>query len=46
MTYANMHLYSFDRAARNAVLDRIMQFYSLHHTRLEGVKSLDILRSM
>lgn len=46
MTYANMHLYGLDRRARNDVLDQMLRFYSLHHTRLDGLHSLEILRAL
>lgn len=46
MTYANMHLFRLGREARNAMLDQMLRFYSLHHTRLDGLRSPDILRAL
>lgn len=35
-----------DRNSRNRALDIIIEYYSLHHTALNSLKSLDVLRQM
>ena len=44
MDYANMHLFKMSRQERNAVLDGILRYYSLHYSALGSLKSLDVLR--
>lgn len=46
MTYANMHRFGFNRMQRNAILDGILEFYSVHYVSLRHLRSLDILRVM
>ena len=44
MNYTNMHLYRMSRLQRNALLDGELRYFSLHHTPLGAIKSLDVLR--
>lgn len=46
MTFANMHLYCLTRADRNAILDRQLEYLALHHSRLQSLTSLAILREL
>lgn len=46
MTFANMHRFRFSRSERNAVLDRVLEYYSVHYVSMRHLNSLDILRSM
>ncbi|MCM1109696.1 MAG: DNA repair protein RecO C-terminal domain-containing protein [Clostridium sp.] len=46
MTYRNMHLYRMTRAERNAALDRVLEYYTLHYASLASLKSLQILREL
>lgn len=46
ITPANMHLYRMTRAQRNEILDRILQYYSLHDAGMTSLRGLDILRSL
>lgn len=46
MNYANMHCYRFSRSQRNDLLDGVLRYFSLHHTSLALLKSLDVLRSL
>lgn len=46
MKYANMHAFRYTRIERARVIDTILRYYSLHLTPLQGIKSLDILRSL
>ena len=44
MNYGNMHRFRLTRAERNATLDSILAYYSLHYAALGSLKSLDVLR--
>ncbi len=46
MTFANMHCYRLTRAERNTILDRQLEYLSLHHSRLQSLTSLAILREL
>ena len=46
MTFANMHRYRLSRADRNAILDRQLEYIALHHSRLQSLTSLAILREL
>ncbi len=46
MNYSNMHLFRMNRRERNALLDGILRYYSLHYTALGSLKSLDVLREL
>lgn len=46
MTYGNMHRFRFNRAQRNAVVDTVLEYYSMHYTSMRHLRSLDILRVM
>lgn len=46
MTLDNMHLFRFTREQRNATLDGILRYLSMHYAPLSGLKSLDILRTL
>lgn len=46
MSIDNLHLFRFTRQERNAVLDGILRYLSIHITSLGGIRSVDVLRSM
>lgn len=46
MNPANMHLFKMSRHERNQLLDGILQYYSLHYTGLQSLRSLDVLREL
>lgn len=46
LTYANMHRWRLDRATRARVLDGILEYYTLHHTALNNLRSLDVLHAL
>ena len=46
MTWENMHLYKYTRAQRARVLDGLLEYLSLHHVGLSGLKSLDVMRDL
>lgn len=46
MTFANMHCFRFSRIQRNAIIDGILEYYSLHYVSMRHLRSLDILRGM
>lgn len=46
MSYATMHLYRFSREQRNEILNRVLDYYTLHYAKLNSLASLEILRSM
>lgn len=46
MTFANQHIYRFNRQERAQTLDLLMRYLSIHLAPLSGVKSLEVLRSM
>lgn len=46
ITWANMGAFKFTRAERAAVLDRIMEYYTLHLANLSSLKSPAILRTL
>lgn len=46
MTFANMDRYRFNRTERNAILDAVLEYFSIHYVSLRRLRSLDILRSL
>lgn len=46
MTFSNMHRFRFNRRERNAIVDGILGYYSLHYVLMRHLRSLDILRMM
>lgn len=46
ITFANMGAYRYTRADRAAILDHLLSYYTLHHTRLTSLRSPDILREL
>ncbi len=46
MTFANMHRFRFNRMERNAILDGILEYFSIHYVSMRRLHSLDILRSL
>ena len=46
MTYANMRYFRYTREQRARALDLVLRYYSMHVTPLNGLRSLEILRSM
>ncbi len=46
MNADNMHVFRFNRNDRNAVLDAILGYYSIHYASLRSLRSLEVLRSL
>ena len=46
MNKRNMHLWQLSSVERNMILDRLIEYYSLHFSSLKSMKSIDILRSL
>lgn len=46
MTPGNMHIFKFSRADRNAILDRLLDYYSIHFGSVNHLNSLPVLRSL
>jgi DNA repair protein RecO (recombination protein O) len=46
MTWDNMSRFKLSHSERNAILDVILKYYTLHYTSMSGLHSLDVLRSL
>lgn len=46
MTPDNMHMYRMSQHDRNAVIDRLLSYYTIHFSNLQSMNSLDVLRDM
>jgi DNA repair protein RecO (recombination protein O) len=46
ITFRTATLFTMSRADRNRVIDRLIQYYSIHFPGLGAVSSLDVLRSL
>lgn len=46
MKFDNMRYYRFNRNQRNYVLDKILEYYSIHYSSLSQMQSLDVLRAL
>ena len=46
MTFANMHLFRFDRTQRNRVLDVMLAYYRLHNSTLGTLRSPEVLKQL
>ena len=46
MTFANLHLFRFNRDQRNEILDIALSYYRLHNSTIGDMKSPDILRQV
>lgn len=46
LTFGNMHGARLSRDARNEILDRLLKYYTIHGYRIEGLGSLDVLRTL
>ncbi|MCM1077149.1 MAG: DNA repair protein RecO C-terminal domain-containing protein [Bacteroides sp.] len=46
MTFGNMHRFRFNREQRNAVIDTMLEYYSMHYASMRHLRSLDILRML
>ncbi|MBE6317532.1 MAG: hypothetical protein E7081_00970 [Bacteroidales bacterium] len=46
MTFDNMRFYRFNRNQRNDLLDKILEYYTIHYSSLSQMQSLDVLRSL
>lgn len=46
LNYRNMHFWRMDRATRRSVLEGILEYYTLHHTPLTSLRSLDVLQML
>lgn len=46
MHWRNLHRYKLNREQRNAIIDTLLRYYTLHDIPLAGVKSLSTLRQL
>lgn len=46
MNTRNLARWKFTSADRNTILDRIIEYYTLHFTSLQSMRSLDVLRAL
>ncbi len=46
ITFDNMRFYKFNRIQRNNLLDKILEYYTIHYSSLSQMQSLDVLRSL
>ncbi len=46
MNHRNMSRWKLSASQRNQILDRLIEYYSLHFSSLRSMKSLDVLRSL
>lgn len=46
INYRNMHCYKLSAKDRNTILDIIINYYTVHFTSLQSMKSLEVLRSL
>lgn len=46
LNYRNMHLLRLNREQRNIILDRIIDYYTIHYCSVSALPSLPILRSL
>ena len=46
MSFANMHLFRFNRDQRRRLLDLIIGYYRLHNSAVGEIRSLDILTAL
>lgn len=44
ITFDNMRFYKFNRNQRNDLLDKILEYYTIHYSSLSQTQSLDVLR--
>lgn len=45
MTYANMHIFAYNREDRAVIIDYLLLYYRLHLPQFGTIKSLEVLRS-
>lgn len=46
ITFDNMRFYKFNRNQRNDLLDKILEYYTIHYSSLSQTQSLDVLRCL
>lgn len=46
ITFDNMRHYKFNRNQRNDLLDKILEYYTIHYSSLSQMQSLDVLRCL
>lgn len=46
MDYGNMHRLKLNRQVRGLILDGMLRFITMHHSRVDTLKSLEVLRSL
>lgn len=46
ITFDNMRHYKFNRNQRNELLDKILEYYTIHYSSLSQMQSLDVLRTL
>ncbi len=46
ITFDNMRFYKFNRNQRNNLLDKILEYYTIHYSSLSQTQSLDVLRAL
>lgn len=46
ITFDNMRFYKFNRNQRNDLLDKILEYYTIHYSSLSQMQSLEVLRAL
>lgn len=46
ITYDNLRYFKFNRTQRNDLLDKILEYYTIHYSSLSQMQSLDVLRAL
>lgn len=46
ITFDNMRFYKFNRNQRNELLDKILEYYTIHYSALTQMQSLEVLRCL
>ena len=46
MDYGNMHRLRLNKQSRGLILDGMLRFITMHHSRVDTLKSLDVLRAL
>lgn len=46
ITFENMRFFKFNRRQRNDLLDKILEYYTIHYSSLSQLQSLDVLRAL
>ncbi|MBD5346812.1 MAG: hypothetical protein HDR92_06740 [Bacteroides sp.] len=46
MDYSNMHRLKLNRDTRNLILDGMLRFITMHHTKVDSLRTLPVLRTL